>query len=79
MFLDDFLHLDPDIFSERQEVERNVTFHNFVDLFLKAPRCVPSHQGLFHDSTTNYTRFVKVVVIFSVCYWIRILDDECAS
>ncbi len=51
VFLDDFLHLDRDLFSERQEAETNVVLHNFVDLFLKAPSSVPSH--FFHGLTTD--------------------------
>ncbi len=53
VFLYDFLHLDRDLFPERQEAERNVVWHNFVDFLLKAPSRVPSHQRFFHDSTTD--------------------------
>jgi hypothetical protein len=68
-----FLHLDAHLFPELQEAERNVILHNFIDLFLKAPGRVSSHQGHLHDSTTDETRFVEVVcIISSVRYRIRI-------
>ncbi len=53
VFLDDFLHLDRDLFLELQEAERNFVLHNFVDLFLKGPSRVPSHERFFPDSTTD--------------------------